>query len=76
MKRDPDPVTETTVRIHWLAWPGSVLATGQGIESDGPSLWEGGSPRNAAGLLLQKEQANMGRREEQEAARVTLEEKG
>lgn len=72
-KRNPDPVTEIAVR---LAWPGNVPATEQGIESDGPSLWEGGSPRNAAGLLLQKEQVNMGRKEEQEAARLTLKEKG
>lgn len=75
-KRNPDPVTETTVKIHRLAWLSNVPATERGIESDGPSLWESGSPRNAAELLLQREQVNMGRKEEQEAVRLEFEEKG
>ena len=54
----------------------NVPATEQRIESEGPSLWEGGSPRNTTGLLLQREQVNMGRKEEQEAVRLELEERG
>ena len=41
-KRNPDPVTETTVRIHRLAWLSNVPATEWGIESDGHSLWRVG----------------------------------